>query len=128
MFDNNSPSAAIRPGNRKKDDGSFRGLAMCEYVDQTGLYLRATDSGETHAVSLPPELRGRVWEVCWFPEGGKLLADVSSAEGMDLWVITILGEAAPRMLYRHAIFPAISPDRPSRANSFDNVRRNNLRD
>jgi Tol biopolymer transport system component len=80
------------------------------YVDQTGLYLRATDSGETHAVSLPAELRDRVWQVRWLPEGGKLLAEITGAEGIDLWVITVLGEAAPRLLYRQAAFPAISPD------------------
>jgi eukaryotic-like serine/threonine-protein kinase len=39
-----------------------------------------------------------------------LVADVRSSEGFDLWVITVLGEAAPRLLYRHGINEAISPD------------------
>jgi len=80
------------------------------YHDQTGLYLRSIDSGETHAVSVPAELQSRVWGGSWFPDGGKLLAVATSPEGCDLWVITILGEAAPRLLYRHGIEPVISPD------------------
>jgi serine/threonine protein kinase/Tol biopolymer transport system component len=80
------------------------------YVDQTGLYLRSIDSGETHPVTLPAELRSRIWDIRWFPGGGKLVAEVASSEGLDLWVITVLGEAAPRLLYRHGIQPAISPD------------------
>jgi len=80
------------------------------YHDQTGLYLRSIDSGETHAVSLPAELRNRIWEVKWFPNGGKLLVDATSPEDFDLWVITILGEAVPHLLYRHGGAPAISPD------------------
>src|SRR6516162_4165370 len=33
------------------------------YSDQTGLYLRSIDSGETHAVSLPEGLKGQIFEV-----------------------------------------------------------------
>jgi serine/threonine protein kinase/DNA-binding winged helix-turn-helix (wHTH) protein len=75
------------------------------YHDQTGLYLRSIDSGETHAVSLPAELQTRIWDLVWFPDGGKLLVDATGREGSDLWVITILGEAAPRLLYRHTPNP-----------------------
>ena len=80
------------------------------YVDQTGLYLRSIESGETRAVSVPTELRSRIFGIRWFPEGGKLLAVAASSEGTDLWAITILGEAAPRLLYRHGAGPAVSPD------------------
>jgi DNA-binding winged helix-turn-helix (wHTH) protein/Tol biopolymer transport system component len=80
------------------------------YHDQTGLYLRSIDSGETHPVTLPAELRTRIYELCWFPGGGKLLASVASSDGDDIWVITILGEADPHLLYRHGTEPAISPD------------------
>jgi Tol biopolymer transport system component/predicted Ser/Thr protein kinase len=92
-------AAAISP------DGKY--LA---YVDQTGLYLRLIESGETHPVSLPAQLADRVWGVQWVPEGGKLLAEVAGSEGIDLWVITVLGEAAPRMVHRFEVFPDISPD------------------
>ena len=80
------------------------------YHDQTGLYLRSIDSGETQAVSLPAEFQTQISELEWFPDGGKLLVDASSSEGFDLWVITVLGEAAPHLLYRHGADAAISPD------------------
>ena len=80
------------------------------YHDQTGLYVRSIDSGETHAISLPTGFQGWPWGLRWFPDSGKLLAGVTSSEGMDLWVITILGTAAPHLLYRHGAEPAISPD------------------
>jgi Tol biopolymer transport system component len=81
------------------------------YHDQTGLYLRLIDSGETRAVSLPAEFQNRsIWSLEWFPDGGRLLAEASSPEGGDLWVITILGEAAPHLLYRLGLHSAISPD------------------
>jgi serine/threonine protein kinase len=98
-FEDYVMSAAISP------DGTY--LA---YVDQTGLYLRSTDSGETHPVSLPSELRSRIERIAWFPQGGKLLAGMVSPQGLDLWVITILGEAAPYLLYRNAAEPTMSPD------------------
>jgi DNA-binding winged helix-turn-helix (wHTH) protein/Tol biopolymer transport system component len=80
------------------------------YHDQTGLYVRSIDSGETRPIALTAELRSRIVGLRWFPDGGKLLAEVSSSDGRDLWVITILGEGDPHLLYRHAWDPAISPD------------------
>jgi hypothetical protein len=79
------------------------------YVDQTGLYVRSLDSGETHPVPLPAEVRGRPFEIKWFPDGGRLLAMTIGSEGNDLWVITVLGEAAPHLLYRQGEYPDISP-------------------
>jgi hypothetical protein len=46
----------------------------------------------------------------WFPQGEKLLADEDNPEPHCLWVITVLGEAQPQLLYRNGIWPAISPD------------------
>jgi serine/threonine protein kinase/Tol biopolymer transport system component len=80
------------------------------YRDQTGLYLRTIDSGETHPIALSADLSSRIWRLFWFPGGGKLLAAVASSDDSDIWVITILGEAEPRLLYRHGGEPAISPD------------------
>jgi eukaryotic-like serine/threonine-protein kinase len=83
------------------------------YHDQTGLYLSAIDSGDTRAVSLPEAIQNGILHLEWFPDGGKLLADAVRAPGQpgcELWVITILGEAAPRVLYRDVFDPAISPD------------------
>ncbi len=105
-------AAAISP------DGNY--LA---YQDQTGLYLRSIDSGETHPVELPAELRGRILRLDWFPGGGKLLASVTGSNGgWDIWVITVradaeptllpkvMANAEPQLLYRRGMEPAISPD------------------
>ena len=80
------------------------------YRDQTGLYLRSVDSGETHPVSLPAGFSNGIVGLKWFPDGGKLLAVVNNPHPFDLWVITILGEARPQSVYRNGIAPVISPD------------------
>jgi eukaryotic-like serine/threonine-protein kinase len=80
------------------------------YLDQTGIYIRQTDSGDTHSVWLPPELRRWVSGIQWFPTGGKLLAEVLGPEGWQLWVMTVVGEAPPKIIYHSGAFPAISPD------------------
>ncbi|HEY6290897.1 MAG TPA: protein kinase [Terriglobia bacterium] len=92
-------AAAISP------DGKY-----VTYYDQTGLYLRSIDSGQTRGVLLPAELQKLSLTLEWFPAGGKLLAGAFSSGGFDLWVITILGEEAPRLLYQGVLHPAISPD------------------
>jgi Tol biopolymer transport system component len=81
-------------------------------VDRQGLFLRSIDSGETRSVSVPAELKARVWDIRWLPEGGKLLATVTSAGvgNPSIWAITVLGEGAPRKLHEPGAFPAISPD------------------
>ncbi len=80
------------------------------YNDQTGLYLRRLDSSEIRAISLPPGLRERIWDLSWLPNGGELLAVASSQEGTALWKITAMGEAAPKLLYRNVWQPSVSPD------------------
>ncbi len=93
------------------------------YQDQTGLYLRTLESGETHPVALPAELRGRIFGLHWFPGGGKLLATVAGSSGSwDIWVITVrddiepsllpklMAAAEPQLLYRRGMESAISPD------------------
>jgi eukaryotic-like serine/threonine-protein kinase len=91
--------AAISP------DGKF-----VAYHDQTGVYIRAIESGENHAVTLPAALRGLIWHLCWSPAGGELVADAWDSGAYDVWVIPILGEAEPHLLYRHGYEPAVSPD------------------
>jgi serine/threonine protein kinase/Tol biopolymer transport system component len=95
-------AAAISP------DGKF-----VAYVDQTGLLVRSVDSGETRPISLPADFPAtQIWDICWFPEGGKLLitrAPSVSAE-TSIWTVAVLGEAAPKRLRREASSPAISPD------------------
>jgi serine/threonine protein kinase/Tol biopolymer transport system component len=98
-FDDWVMSAAISPDGRH-----------VAYVDQTGLFLRSIDSGETRAVPVPAELSSRIEYVRWLPESGKLLAEVNGADRNDLWVLTVLGEAVPQLLYRNGGEPAISAD------------------
>ncbi|HXJ94156.1 MAG TPA: protein kinase [Terriglobia bacterium] len=85
------------------------------YHDQTGVYIRSVASGETHAVSLPAGFSDALWSLKWFPGGGKLLAVVNNPQPNATWVITILGDAQPELLYRNAVSPAISPDGQSLA-------------
>jgi len=92
-------SAAISP------DGKY-----IAYDDQTGLYLRSVASGETRAVSLPAGFTNQLSFLKWFPDGEKLLAAVNNPEPYALWVITVLGEARPQLLYKNGVLPAISPD------------------
>jgi eukaryotic-like serine/threonine-protein kinase len=95
-------AAAISP------DGKY-----VAYVDQTGLLVRSVDSGETRPISLPADFPAKqIWEICWFPEGGKLLItrSKSASEGTSIWTVAVLGEASPKRLSREASSPAISPD------------------
>jgi eukaryotic-like serine/threonine-protein kinase len=92
-------AAAISP------DGKYMA-----YDDQTALYLRSIDSGESHAVSLPAGFHEWLTGLEWFPDGGKLLAEAIRADGSDLWVIPTAAATVPHLLYRHASDPAISPD------------------
>jgi Tol biopolymer transport system component len=86
------------------------------YNDQTGLYLRSVASGETHAVSLPAGFsKAFNLGLHWFPDGEKLLAVVNNPEPYALWMITILGDAQPHLVYKNALTPAISPDGQSLA-------------
>ena len=80
------------------------------YHDLTGLYVRSADSGETHAVSLTAGFSKGIMGLTWFPDGGKLLAFVNNPQPQCLWVITVLGEAEPQLVYRNGVTPAISPD------------------
>ena len=79
------------------------------YHDQTGLYLRSVESGETRSIAVPAEL-SRIFFLSWFPDGQKLLAEVNGQDGNDIWVIVLQGEAKPYLLYRHGMVPIISPD------------------
>jgi WD40-like Beta Propeller Repeat len=98
-------TAAISP------DGKY-----IAYHDQTGLYLRAVDSGETHAVSLPAGFSNQLGNgLKWFPDGGKLFAPVNNPQPYGLWAIRLLGEAQPQLVYRNGVLPAISPDGQSLA-------------
>ncbi|HXM43063.1 MAG TPA: winged helix-turn-helix domain-containing protein [Bryobacteraceae bacterium] len=81
------------------------------FLDRTGLFVRSIDSGETHPIALPPEwIPGNITGLRWFPDGGKLSACVRTSAGYGIWAITAVGQAAPRLIQRSGLWPAISPD------------------
>ena len=93
-------SAAISP------DGKY-----LVYLDPAGLFVRTIRTGETRPVSLPPGFHDLLDDICWFPDGGKLLATAQGKDGISrIWVITVVGEAPPSLFRQAALFPAISPD------------------
>ncbi len=96
-------SAAISPNGK-----------YLAFVDSIGLFVRSIDSGETHPIAVPPEWIGRLTGLSWFPDGGKLIvsvhAPVGASNGYDIWAITTVGQAPPRLIRRAGFWPAISPD------------------
>ena len=80
------------------------------YIDHKGLYLIAIESGESHDIALPEELRAHLWDVTWFPDGEKLIIESQSeSEGNVLWSISVFG-GAPRKLRIHSSHAKVSPD------------------
>jgi DNA-binding winged helix-turn-helix (wHTH) protein/Tol biopolymer transport system component len=82
------------------------------YADVTGLAVRSLHSGETRSIPLPANFPpAQIYEVRWFPEGGKLLLTRrASLSEKSLWVVEILGQTATQKLRDTAFAPAISPD------------------
>lgn len=83
------------------------------YVDIKGLFVRSTTTGETRPISLPDDFPFRqIWEIRWFPDGGELLLTrrATQTEETSLWVLPVLGQAAPQKLRADAREVAISPD------------------
>jgi eukaryotic-like serine/threonine-protein kinase len=76
------------------------------YIDSKGLHLSVIATGEVHDLSFP-ELPGDVEGVRWYPDGQRLLLNVS-AEANSIWETSIFG-GAPRKLREHSRALAISP-------------------
>jgi eukaryotic-like serine/threonine-protein kinase len=84
------------------------------YADQAGIHLQLIDTGETRTIPQPQGVGHEVagWSpVGWFPDGTKLLAQVTSlgAEHSSVWVISMLG-GAPREIYEGGFAWSMSPD------------------
>ena len=82
---------------------------LIAFGDTRGLHLTTVDSGETHDVALPEELRRGVWEVAWFPDGQKLvITHWSPDEGSSIWLTSIFGGTVHR-LWERSYAAALSP-------------------
>jgi Tol biopolymer transport system component len=84
------------------------------YADQAGIHLQLIDTGENRTIPQPQgpghELTG--WSpVDWFPDGTKLLAQVTSldAEHSSVWLISMLG-GVPREIREGALAWSVSPN------------------
>jgi len=78
------------------------------FADETGFYLRQIDTGETHSLALPKNMRPD--SISWFPDSVHMIAAVSVPDqDSDLWEISALsGES--RRLFDHGRLPSVSPD------------------
>jgi serine/threonine protein kinase len=80
------------------------------YVDHKGLHLIAIESGESHDMTLPEQLRTHLRDATWFPDGEKLIIESQSeSEGNALWSISVFG-GAPHKLHIHSFGAKVSPD------------------
>jgi serine/threonine protein kinase len=80
------------------------------YVNQNGLHLNVIETGEVHDVSVPDDLRTRLWGVGWFPDGEKLIFTADSdTEGSMIWVTSIFG-GTPHKLRSDSKLAVVSPD------------------
>ena len=106
----NPPEDWVSDGAISPDGKTFA------YNDQTGLYLRSVASGETRAVSIPPEFR-KPSSLVWFPDSKALLANVWGSDisdpttaHPDVWMFSATGERSPRLVLRDVFQGSVSPD------------------
>jgi len=79
------------------------------YADDTGIHLRAIDSGETHTISASDI--GAINLVRWFPDGSKLLVSGGELQGgaPAIWSISIVG-GTPQKLREDGLEASVSHD------------------
>src|SRR5262249_481287 len=89
--ENSLVAAAISP------DGKYLAFA-----DSKDLQLMQIDSGESHNIALPDEMRTSIQGVGWFSDGQQLLIETwREADGPTIWAESIFG-GPPRRLREHA--------------------------
>ena len=97
----NSPENPIRSAVISPD-GKY--LA---YQDNTGIFFKALQTGETHALQWPHDAPARVDS--WFPDASNLLITRQDASSPTLWRVSIFG-GAPVKLVENASGGSVSPD------------------
>jgi serine/threonine protein kinase len=84
------------------------------YHDQTGLYLRSVENGETRSVSLPRSVSDWMSDLTWFPDGKRLLVPIFREDSFlwdpDMWTISVIGNAPPSLVEPNSLQASISPD------------------
>jgi serine/threonine protein kinase len=79
------------------------------FATPKGLHLTTVESGETHDVPLPDEIRTHLWEIQWFPDNEKLLLWAQTeTDGDAVWLSSIFG-GTPRKLRTLSRSPVASP-------------------
>lgn len=78
------------------------------FSDEAGFYLRQIDTGETHPLTLPPQLS--VTFISWFPDSVHMIVALTArSRESSLWELSALGGTA-RKLVDDGRIPAVSPD------------------
>jgi len=79
------------------------------FSDNTGFYLRETETGETHALQVPSGFNAT--PDSWYPDGTHLVASwaETAKTPSGLWEVSIMG-GAPRKLIDDGRMAAVSPD------------------
>jgi DNA-binding winged helix-turn-helix (wHTH) protein/Tol biopolymer transport system component len=96
-WENPVSSVAVSP------DGKY-----IAYADNTGIYLKELQAGETHPVSLPRNFFAVV--DAWFPDGTHLLVTRKEQSGKpSLWSLALFG-GSPHELMEDASGASFSPD------------------
>jgi Tol biopolymer transport system component len=84
------------------------------YGDHAGIHLEVIDTGQMRTIPQPQGVAQEVtgWSpVGWFPDGTKLLGQVTSLDAAhsSLWVISVLG-GAPHEIHKGGFAWSVSPD------------------
>jgi serine/threonine protein kinase len=91
------------------------------YTDRKGMHIKLIESGETHTIPQPEELKSNWvdWEIGpWFPDGKRFLANAHppgldatewTSQGSSIWIVSELG-GPPHKLRDEATADSISRD------------------
>jgi serine/threonine protein kinase len=91
------------------------------YTDRKGMHIKLIESGETHTIPQPEELKSNWvdWEIGpWFPDGKRFLANAHppgldatewTSQGTSIWIVSVSG-GPPHKIRDEAYASSISRD------------------